>query len=67
MVYVSTLVQPLHYALLDLFIHLLQGFNHLQQQDMQIPEDSNQEAHLIFTGVYKETVQSYHTINVFIL
>jgi len=55
----STPVEPLHCVLLGLFIRLLQGFNRLRRDDMTIPESSNREAHFIFTGVYKDKVQSY--------
>jgi len=55
----STPVEPLHCVLLGLFIRLLQGFNWLQGEDMKIPESSTRETHFIFTGVYKEAVQTY--------
>ena len=55
----STPVEPLHCVLLGLFIRLLQGFNQLRREDMQIPESSSHEAHFIFTGVYKDAMQSY--------
>ena len=63
----STPVEPLHCVLLGLFIRLLQGFNWLRREDMQIPESSSREAHFIFTGVYKDAVQSYLKCIVFIL
>ena len=42
-----------------IIICLLQGFNRLRRDDMTIPESSNREVHFIFTGVYKDTIQSY--------
>jgi len=63
---VSTPVVPLHCVIhcvsLGLFIWLLQGFNWLRCDNMSIPESSNCEAHSIFTGVYKDSVQSYWRI-----
>jgi len=55
----STPVEPLHCVLLGLFLWLLQGFNQLGCDNMTIPELLNCEVHFIFTGMYKDSVQSY--------